>query len=97
MAALAPTVLAACAEVPELGERLLMTAGAALADIVSATARSLGWSRGMLPLVAAGGFLLSATIVFQAMIDRLSRQATQVTDPVRGAIILAERAAGALP
>ena len=44
IASLAPEVLAACAEAPEVGERLLVTAGAALAEIVAAAARSLGWS-----------------------------------------------------
>jgi len=102
MASLAPEVLAACDQDPELGERLLITAGAALAEIVAAAARSLGWSGGPLPLAAAGGFLLSATIIFQAMIDRLRQQgyhvdATPVTDPVRGALILAERAWTAEP
>jgi N-acetylglucosamine kinase-like BadF-type ATPase len=97
IAALAPEVLAACAEAPEVSEQLLIPAGAALAEIVTAVARSLGWTSGMLPLAVAGGFLLSATIVRQAMIDQLIRQGyqlniTSVADPVRGAVILAERA-----
>jgi hypothetical protein len=66
-------------------------------ETVAAVARSLGWLAGMLPLAVAGGFLLSATVVRQQMIDNLSRQGyqvtiTPVTDPVRGAVILAERA-----
>ena len=91
-----PSVLAACAEVPEVAQRLLVPAGAALAETVAAVARSLGWPSGVLPLAAAGGFLLSATVVRQAMIDDLTRKGYQVSvtpvpDPVRGAVILAER------
>jgi N-acetylglucosamine kinase-like BadF-type ATPase len=102
IASLAPEVLAACALAPEIGERLLVPAGAALAEIVGAVALSLGWSSGPLPLAVAGGFLLSATIVRHAMIDNLSRQGylvhvSPVTEPVIGAIILAERALGAAP
>jgi N-acetylglucosamine kinase-like BadF-type ATPase len=100
IASLAPEVLAACEEAPEVGERLLKPAGAELAEIVGAVARSLGWSSGPLPLAVAGGFLLSATIVRQGMIDHLDRQGFQVQvsavpEPVRGAIILAERALAA--
>ncbi|MGO9922733.1 MAG: N-acetylglucosamine kinase [Isosphaeraceae bacterium] len=99
IASLAPEVLAACAEVPELGRRLLVPAGAALAETVAAVARALDWPSGVLPLAAAGGFLLSATIVFQETIDGLTRQGYQVAVkpvpvPVRGALILAERALG---
>jgi N-acetylglucosamine kinase-like BadF-type ATPase len=97
LAALAPEVLAACTEAPEDGARLLIPAGAALADMVAAVARSLGWPAAELPLAAAGGFLLSATTVRQAMIDSLARRGyhaavTTVPDPARGAVILAERA-----
>ena len=102
IASLAPEVLAACAEAPEVSEQLLVPAGAALAEIVTAVARSLGWSSGRLPLAVAGGFLLSATVVLQAMIDRLNRQGyqvdvTPVTEPVRGAVILAERGVTTMP
>ena len=96
IASLAPEVLAACAEDPETGEQLLIPAGAALAETIAAVARSLGWTSGTLPLAAAGGFLLSAAIVRHTMIDDLTRREyqvamTPVADPVRGAIILAER------
>jgi N-acetylglucosamine kinase-like BadF-type ATPase len=102
IASLAPEVLAACALAPEIGERLLVPAGTDLAEIVSAVARSLGWSSGPLPLAVAGGFLLSAPLVRHGMIDNLSRQGYQVhvssvAEPVRGAIILAERALGTAP
>ena len=96
IAAMAPEVLAACAESPEDGDRLLAPAGATLAETVAAVARSLGWSSGELPLAAAGGFILSATALRQAMIDALVQRGYQpsltlVPDPVRGAVILAER------
>ena len=96
MAALAPDVLAACAASPEDAQRLLTPAGAALAEMVAAVARSLGWLSGTLPLAAAGGFLLSATPVLQTLIEGLARQGyqptvTHVPDPVRGAVVLAER------
>jgi N-acetylglucosamine kinase-like BadF-type ATPase len=96
IASLAPVVLAACAEAPDTGEQLLIPAGAALAETVAAVARSLDWTSGVLPLAAAGGFLLSAAIVRQTMIDDLTRRGyqvamTPVADPVRGAVILAQR------
>ncbi len=97
IASLAPAVMAACAEAREVGERLLVPAGAALAETVAAVAQALGWRSGVLPLAAAGGFLLSATIVLEEMIAGLTRlgyqvAVTPVPDPVRGAVILAERA-----
>ncbi len=97
IASLAPEVLAACVEVPEDARRLLVPAGAALADTVAAVARALGWSSGVLPLAAAGSFLLSATAMREAMLDNLGRKGyqpsvTPVHDPVRGAVVLAERA-----
>ncbi len=96
IASLAPEVLAACNEVPECGQQLLVSAGAALADTVAAVARALGWPSGELPLATAGGFLLSATTVFREMINGLSRRGYQVavapvSEPVRGAVIIAER------
>jgi len=97
MASLAPEVLAACVASPEAARRLLAPAGGALAEMVVAVARSLGWFSGVLPLAAAGGFLLSAPAVLQAMTDGLTQQGYQaavtlVPDPVRGAVLLAERA-----
>ena len=88
IASLAPEILAVCAEVPETGDQLLAPAGAALAEIVSAVAQSLGWTSGLLPLAIAGGFLLSAKLVRQRMIDQLMQQGyqldiTSVTDPVQ--------------
>jgi N-acetylglucosamine kinase-like BadF-type ATPase len=99
IAALAPEVLAACDESPEDAARLLLPAGAALAEIIAAVARSLGWPSGPLPLAAAGSFLLSATAVRRAMLDDLIGRGyqpalTTVPEPARGAVILAGRALG---
>ena len=97
IAAMAPEVLAACDEAPEDAARLLPPAGAALAEIVAAVARSLGWPAGPLPLAAAGSFLLSAPPVRQSMLDDLIDRGyqpalTPVPEPARGAVILARRA-----
>jgi N-acetylglucosamine kinase-like BadF-type ATPase len=100
IASLAPEALAACDESPEDAARLLRPAGAALAEIIAAVARSLGWLSGPLPLAAAGSFLLSAEAVRRAMIDDLIGRGyqpalTAVPEPVRGAVILAGRALAA--
>jgi N-acetylglucosamine kinase-like BadF-type ATPase len=97
IAAMAPEVLAACDESPDDAARLLRPAGAALAEIVAAVARSLGWPDGPLPLAAAGSFLLSAGPVRRAMLDDLAGRGYQpalrpVPEPARGAVILAGRA-----
>jgi N-acetylglucosamine kinase-like BadF-type ATPase len=102
IASLAPQVLAACAEAPELVDRLLFPAGTALAEAAGAVARSLGYTSGVLPLAVAGGFLLSAAVVLDRMVDCLNGQGyrvnvTPVTDPVRGAVIIAERALSTEP
>lgn len=96
IASLAPQILAACAEVPEIHAGLLESAGVALAEMVTATARSLSLS-GLLPLGMAGSFLLATELVQQSMFDRLAQEGyqmevTAVGNPVRGAVILAERA-----
>jgi N-acetylglucosamine kinase-like BadF-type ATPase len=96
IASMAPEVLAACDESPEAAARLLVPAGTALAEIVAAVARSLGWPSGPLPLAAAGSFLLSATAVRRAMLDELVARGyrpdlTAVPEPARGAVILAGR------
>ena len=100
LASLAPEVLAACAASPADAELLLAPAGGSLAEMIVAVARSLGWFSGPLPLAVAGGFLLSARPVLQALIEGLARQGyqptvTHVPDPVRGAVMLAERALAA--
>jgi N-acetylglucosamine kinase-like BadF-type ATPase len=102
IASLAPEVVAACAACPDTSLRLLYTAGEALAEMVVAVARSLGWLSGALPVGAAGGFLLSAAPILPAMTESLARQGyqasvTRVPDPVRGALVLAERALAVAP
>ena len=97
IASLAPVILEASVEAPEIGKQLLIPAGAALAEIIAATARALGWNAGELPLAMAGGFLLASKLVQQAIADQLTRlgyklNITSVTDPVQGAVVLAERA-----
>lgn len=97
LASLAPVVLAAGDEDAEVIARLLIPAGAALAEMVVAVARSLAWQSGNLPVAAAGGFLLSARVVLEEMVSGITRQGYQVTlkrvaDPVLGAVVLAERA-----
>lgn len=97
IAALAPEVLAAVPEAPEIVDLLLVPAGSALAEQASAVARALDWSSGVLPLAMAGGFLLSAAPVARALRDGLTASgydvvATTVPEPVRGAVLLAERA-----
>jgi N-acetylglucosamine kinase-like BadF-type ATPase len=96
MAALAPAVLAAAREEPGLVSQLLEPAGAALAEMVMAVARALGWSPGEVPLALAGSFLLAAADVSRALIERLDQggfsiAATPVAEPVRGALVLARQ------
>jgi hypothetical protein len=97
IAALAPEVLAAVADAPEIVDLLLVPAGSALAEQAAAVARALDWGPGVLPLAMAGGFLLSAAPVALALRDGLTACGhdpivTTVPDPVRGAIVLAEQA-----
>jgi len=94
MAALAPVVLTAAREEPGLVSLLFEPAGAALAEMVMAVARALGWSQGEVPLALAGSFLLAAADVSHALIERLGQggytiAATPVAEPVRGALVLA--------
>jgi N-acetylglucosamine kinase-like BadF-type ATPase len=96
-AALAPVVLAAAREEPELEALVLEPAGVELAEMVTAVARALGWSGGKVRLALAGSFLLAAAKVSQALLERLGQsgyavEATPVAEPVRGALVLARRA-----
>jgi N-acetylglucosamine kinase-like BadF-type ATPase len=97
IAGLAPAVLEAAEDDPDLVARLLEPAGIELAGAVAAVARALGWTEGRIPLGLAGSFLLAARAVSAALIQELERQgykpaATEVREPVRGALILAGRA-----
>jgi N-acetylglucosamine kinase-like BadF-type ATPase len=96
IAALAPAVLDAARDDSEVVDQILRPAGLALAEMVLAVARALGLPPGSLPLATAGGFLLSAADVAQALLDGLARAgfsavATPVPEPVRGAVVIAER------
>ena len=76
---------------------VLEPAGAALAEMVMAVARALGWSQGKVPLALAGSFLLAAADVSHALVKRLEQggytiEATPVAEPVRGALVLAGQA-----
>jgi len=97
IAALAPAVLDAAREDPELVDLLLLPAGSELAAMVIAVAHALGWTEGTIPLALAGSFLLGAEAVSTALIEGLEHQgfepaATPVDQPVRGALILAGQA-----
>jgi N-acetylglucosamine kinase-like BadF-type ATPase len=97
IASLAPVVLAAAEEDPTLVGDLLHPAADALAEMARAVARDLGWTEGELPLALAGGFLLSATVIAERVSNRLAQdgflpRVSPVPEPVRGAVVLAERA-----
>jgi N-acetylglucosamine kinase-like BadF-type ATPase len=97
IAALAPVVLDAAGSDPDVAGRILPAAGRALAEQVMAVARALGWTSGPLPLAMAGGFLLAAAPVTQALLDALGAAGYQVTatpvpEPVLGAVVIARRA-----
>jgi N-acetylglucosamine kinase-like BadF-type ATPase len=96
IAGLAPAIVALAGEVPEIGPLLLHPAGSALAEQIVAVARSLDLFRGPLPLALAGNFLLATQEVVSALTDSLVRTGyapltTQVAEPARGALLLAER------
>jgi N-acetylglucosamine kinase-like BadF-type ATPase len=96
IAALAPVVVALSAEDPEIGPTLLQPAGRELGEQVVAVARALGFLPGALPLAVAGGFLLAAWEVITALVSYVELAGyqpitTRVEEPVRGALILAER------
>jgi N-acetylglucosamine kinase-like BadF-type ATPase len=101
IAALAPVIVTAAEDDPFVAESILNPATNDLAELVMTVARRLGWHewdyQGPLPLAMAGGFLLSAPIVYQGLLSSLesmglSVDATQVPDPVLGAITLARKA-----
>lgn len=98
LAALAPAVVAAVDEDPDVRGWILEPAGFELGQAIRATALAIGWSERVLPLAMAGSFLLSTPIVAEAMSDYLRRfveadvVSTPVPEPAYGAIILARRA-----
>jgi N-acetylglucosamine kinase-like BadF-type ATPase len=97
IAALAPAVLAAAEDDPDIVSWILDPAGYDLGQAVRAVALAIEWSQPILPLAMAGGFLLSAPPVAEAMLAYLRKFleheviTTPVPEPVRGALILAKR------
>jgi N-acetylglucosamine kinase-like BadF-type ATPase len=97
IAALAPEVVAAADEDPDVLGWVLEPAGFELGRAVLAVARAIDW-QGPLPLAMAGGFLLGAEPVAEAMLGYLRRfagfeiQPSSVPEPVAGAITLAKQA-----
>jgi len=96
IAGLAPAVLAAADDDPGAVLPILTEAGSALAEQVDAVAGALGLPRDGLPLAMGGSFLLSAGAVAGALFAALAARGyraepTAVPDPVRGAVVLAER------
>ncbi|HEV3163994.1 MAG TPA: BadF/BadG/BcrA/BcrD ATPase family protein [Isosphaeraceae bacterium] len=101
VAALAPVVVAAARDDPEIEVEILEPAGRDLGEMVVAVAHALGWDEAddvaELPLALAGGFLLSAPSVSGALLRALEDEgypavAMEVPQPVRGAILLARKA-----
>jgi N-acetylglucosamine kinase-like BadF-type ATPase len=96
IAALAPAVLAAAALDSSIAEELLRPAGAELAGMAIAASRAVGWNSGPLPLAMAGGFLLSSEVVSHALVHDLRVHGfdpipAPVTEPARGALVLARQ------
>ncbi len=98
IAALAPAVVASAEEDPDVLSWILEPAGYDLGQTIRAVAVSLHWNEPTLPLAMAGGFLLSAEPVREAMLGYLKRfvsakvVAQPVPEPVAGAVVLARRA-----
>ncbi len=97
IAGLARAVVEASKDDSSIITEILHPAGHELARAVRAVAMKLGWSNGPLNLAVAGSFLLMTSSVREAMIGRLTSegyevQAELVSDPVRGAVVLARKA-----
>ena len=80
IAALAPLILEAASDDPSVVTDLLEPAGIDLGVTIAAVARSLGWTRGELPLALAGGFLLR-TIPVPGQSTRISGAARVSISP----------------
>ena len=96
IAGLASSVLAASLSDREVNSRIFRPAGVALAEMVMAVAGSLDFPKQNLPLALAGGFLLHTEEVERGLLDALALKGyelkiTRVQEPVRGAVILAEK------
>jgi len=96
IASLAPVVIEAANEDADVVAKILGPAGADLAEMVIAVARSLGLPRGSLPLALAGSFLLGSDVVVNSLLNGLESagfhpMVTRVPEPVRGAMLIAQR------
>jgi N-acetylglucosamine kinase-like BadF-type ATPase len=97
IAGLVPAVMEAAAKDPTLIDRLIKPAARDLAETAAAAARSLGWNSGPLPIGLAGGFLVSAGPLVDALLDDLRARGydpspTFVEEPAEGGLNLARRA-----
>ncbi|HWE39345.1 MAG TPA: BadF/BadG/BcrA/BcrD ATPase family protein, partial [Isosphaeraceae bacterium] len=94
LASLAPVVVAAMEDDPQLLAEILHPAAFELAEMAAAVARNLGWRSGHLPLAMAGGFLLGCEPLAAKLREDLEGfgyqvDTTRVPEPVRGALALA--------
>jgi N-acetylglucosamine kinase-like BadF-type ATPase len=98
IAALAPAVVAAAEDDPEVTSWVLEPAGYELGQAVRAVALAIDWRERVLPLAMAGGFLLATPPVAEALLAYLRKfvaheiVTTPVPEPALGAITLARRA-----
>ena len=97
IARLAPSVVEAAGEDLDVIDKVLLPAGAALAEMVLAVHRQLDWPLGPVPLALAGSFLLSSVEVRRGLLTALSSSEvefvpTSCHEPVRGALLLARKA-----
>ena len=97
VASLAPAVVAAAVDDPAVVAEILEPAGEDLARMVVAVARKLRLYDGVLPVAMAGSFLLNCPPVSGSLVGRLTIlgyavEASSVTEPVEGALVLAGRA-----
>jgi N-acetylglucosamine kinase-like BadF-type ATPase len=94
LAALAPAVVAAARDEPDLAPLLLRPAGLALAEMVAAVACRLQLDPDGLPVALAGSFLRGVPEVERALLEGLRAagcdpRTTDVPDPVVGALRIA--------
>ncbi|AMV35823.1 N-acetylglucosamine kinase [Planctomyces sp. SH-PL62] len=97
VAALTPAVIDAALRDASLVDILIKPAARELGETAAAAARSLGWTAGPLPLGLAGGFLVSAPLLADALLEDLRGRGyepipTRVDEPAVGGLNLARRA-----
>lgn len=97
IAGLVPAVMEAAAKDPSLVDLLIQPAARDLGETAAAAARSLGWHSGPLPIGLAGGFLVAAPSLADALMADLRARGyeptpTLVQEPAEGGLNLARRA-----